>query len=83
MGQHDTQQSAGCFIGLCVPIVNKIKGEKEEAVLRRAKEGVIVEQRGGVGGSRGEECCSVIDFRVVVLQCYCCDADLIKGETAH
>lgn len=34
---------------------------------------------GGGGGSRAEECCSVIDFRVVVLQCYCSDADQIKA----
>lgn len=33
--------------------------------------------------SEGEECCSVIDFGVVVVQCYCCDADQMKGKTAH
>lgn len=58
--------------------MEKIKGEKEGAVWRRAKEGVVVEQAGG--GSRDEECCSVIDFRVVLLQCYCCDADQIKSS---
>lgn len=57
---------------------------------RRERGGRLKASQGGCycgaawgGGSRGEECCSVIDFRVVVLQCYCCDADLIKGETAH
>lgn len=35
------------------------------------------------GGSWNEECCSVIDFRVVVLQCYCCDAAQIKSSELH
>lgn len=51
---------------------------RERVGRRRAKEGVVVEQAGG--GSRDEECCSVIDFRVVLLQCYCCDADQIKSS---
>lgn len=59
-------------------IGEKFKGAKE-VVEGRAKEGVDVEQ----GGRWEPGCCSVIDFRVDVLQCYCCDADQIKGETAH
>lgn len=51
----------------------EIKGVKEESEPRR-----VSLRSGARHGGRDKECCSVIDFRVVVLLCYCSDADQIK-----
>lgn len=51
------------------------RGEKVESASEVNHEGVVMklDWRGG----------SAIDFGVVVLQCYSCDADQTEGETAH